>query len=181
MNRAGRRVLAAGAMLLLVESGAKAGEPALKRLFEGRLVFATYGRDDGLEDLNVEALLQDRTGFLWIGTDNGLYRFDGRRFVKMGTDLASLDRRVTALHETPDGALYVGTSAGLARLERGRFVALGAESGLPASEILEGLIATGPGQKLLVGTRQGLFVQEEGTFVRVPRPDGGAEIGRAHV
>ncbi len=176
MKRARRGALAAGALLLLLARSADADEPAAAaRLFEGRLVFATYGRDDGLEDLNVEALLQDRTGFLWLGTDNGLYRFDGRGFVRMGTELASLDTRVTALHEAPDGALYVGTRAGLARREKERFIALGGESGLPASEILEGLIATGAGGKLLVGTREGLYAEAGGRFVPVPRPDGGAE------
>ncbi len=176
MNRAGRGVLAAGALLLFVARAAGADEPAgAARLFEGRLVFATYGRDDGLEDLNVEAILQDRTGFLWLGTGNGLYRFDGRRFVRMGANLASLDTRVTALHEAPDGVLYVGTGAGLARREKEPFVALGRESGLPASEILAGLIATDPGGRLLVGTRQGLYREEGGRFVPVPRPDGGPE------
>lgn len=176
MSRSRRGNLAAGILLLLVARGAGGDEPAsAARLFEGRLVFSNYGRDDGLEDLNVEALLQDRTGFLWVGTDSGLYRFDGRAFVRMGTDLASLDTRVAALHETPDGVLYVGTSTGLARREKGQFVALGGESGLPASEILAGLIATGPGGKLLVGTREGLYAEAGGRFVPVPRPDGGAE------
>jgi diguanylate cyclase (GGDEF)-like protein len=176
MNRKGRRALAAGALLLLVARGAGAdGSAAATRLFRGRLVFATYGRDDGLEDLNVETLLQDRTGFLWLGTGSGLYRFDGRRFVRMGTELASLDTRITALHEAPDGVLYVGTSTGLARREKKQFIALGGELGLPASEILEGLIATDAGGLLLVGTRQGLFAGARGRFVRVPRPDGGGE------
>lgn len=176
MNRIVRGTLAAGALLLFVARGAGADvSGAAARLFEGRLVFATYGRDDGLEALNVEALLQDRTGFLWAGTDSGLYRFDGRGFARMGTDLAALDAQVTALYEAPDGVLYVGTSAGLARREKDRFVALGGESGLPASEILAGLIATDPGGILLVGTRQGLYAGARGRFVRVPRPDGGAE------
>ncbi len=176
MIRQVRKALGAGTLLLLATRPAPAaGPPGAGRFFEGRLVFATYGRDDGLEDLNVQALLQDRTGVLWIGTDSGLYRFDGRRFVRMGTDLASLDGRILSLCETPDGVLYVGTGAGLARLEKGRFVALGGESGLPVSEILEGSIAADAGGRLLVGTRQGLFAEEEGRFVPVPRPDGGAE------
>lgn len=176
MNPTGPRALAAAALFFLLARGAGADESAAAvRLFEGRLVFATYGRDDGLEALNVEALLQDRMGFLWLGTDSGLYRFDGRRFVRMGTDLASLDTRITALYETPDGVLYVGTSAGLARREKEQFVALGGESGLPQSEILAGLIATDPGGLLLVGTRQGLYAGARGRFVRVRRPDGGPE------
>jgi len=61
----------AAALLLLLAAGpgrARGGEPATagRPLFEGRFVFATYGRDDGLGDLNAESLLQDRTGFLWV-------------------------------------------------------------------------------------------------------------------
>ena len=38
----------------------------------------------GLTNLDVLSLLQDRTGFLWVGTDNGLYRYDGRHFRMFG-------------------------------------------------------------------------------------------------
>ncbi len=40
---------------------------------------------DGLGNLSVNCLLQDRTGFLWIGTESGLYRYDGSRFWRFGT------------------------------------------------------------------------------------------------
>ena len=145
-------------------------------LFEGRYVFATFGRDDGLGDLNAESLLQDRTGFLWVGTDNGLYRYDGRQFVRTGAELAALDTRVSVLHETPDGILFAGTSTGLARREGDRFVAIGEESGLPASEILDGQIASDGAGHVWVGTSKGLFVGEAGSFRLVPRPGGLPEV-----
>ncbi len=170
------------AVLLLFIFGFEllAREPAGGRapgpLFEGRYVFATYGRDDGLGDLNVESLLQDRTGFLWVGTDNGLFRYDGRQFVRMGAALAALDTRVGVLHETLKGVLLAGTSTGLARREGGEFVAVGEESGLPASRIPDGQIASDETGRIWVGTERGLFVGEEGRFRLVPRPGGEPEV-----
>ena len=140
--------------------------------FEGRYVFTLYGREDGLADLNVESLLQDRKGFLWVGTDDGLFRFDGRQFVKLGAELAALDTRINVLHETKDGTLWAGTRTGLARLEGGRFVAVGAESGLPATEVLGGLLASDDAGRLWVGTASGLFLFEGGLFRAVPRSGG---------
>ncbi len=40
----------------------------------------TYGVADGMSSRNVNCFLQDSKGFLWIGTNNGLNRFDGTRF-----------------------------------------------------------------------------------------------------
>ncbi len=42
----------------------------------------TYGRAEGLLNLNPQCLLQDREGYLsWVGTQNGLFRYDGGRFL----------------------------------------------------------------------------------------------------
>ena len=40
---------------------------------------------EGLGDLNVNCIAQDRTGYLWVGTENGLYRYDGAQFRSMAT------------------------------------------------------------------------------------------------
>jgi len=42
--------------------------------------FRQYGPSDGLTNLGVNCLLQDHTGYLWVGTDNGLFRYDGNTF-----------------------------------------------------------------------------------------------------
>ena len=76
---------------------------------------------DGLSHNTVLCLLQDRRGFLWIGTADGLNRFDGYAFAVFRhdpADPASLsDNTVQALAEGPDGVLWVGTAAGLDRLD----------------------------------------------------------------
>ncbi|MBU6249425.1 MAG: hypothetical protein KGN77_16950, partial [Xanthomonadaceae bacterium] len=43
-----------------------------------------FGRKSGLESQTVNAMLQDRRGFIWVGTEMGLYRFNGSAFERMG-------------------------------------------------------------------------------------------------
>ena len=44
-----------------------------------RYNFKFYGEEEGLQNLAVQVVLQDRAGFLWAGTQNGLFRYDGSR------------------------------------------------------------------------------------------------------
>ena len=75
---------------------------------------------DGLSGDQIRALLQDRRGFLWIGTNTGLSRFDGRSFATF-TQIDGLpSQEVNALLETRDGTLWIGTTGGLARLRPDR-------------------------------------------------------------
>lgn len=78
---------------------------------------------DGLPDNTVTAILQDHLGFLWLGTPNGLARYDGYQYLTYKPDReipGSLSgRTVTALLEDRDGTLWVGTrQGGLNRLDR---------------------------------------------------------------
>ena len=73
--------------------------------------FVNYGASDGLPSNSVYAITQDAEGFLWIGTGNGLARFDGTSFQVWQEDLPS--RRVSALTVDREGRLWVGTTAGL--------------------------------------------------------------------
>jgi len=71
---------------------------------------------DGLSQNEVYAILQDRSGFLWFGTDNGLDRFDGYQFEHYRhrrDDTASLsESRAYSLLEDRKGNVWVGTVAG---------------------------------------------------------------------
>ena len=69
--------------------------------FLGRFQFHTYGNEEGLSDLSVECVIQDRLGFLWAGTDDGLFRFDGKRLEKFGAEQGLPQTRVYQLYETP--------------------------------------------------------------------------------
>ncbi|HEY3938543.1 MAG TPA: ATP-binding protein [Bryobacteraceae bacterium] len=68
---------------------------------------------EGLGNLSVNCLLQDRTGFIWVGTERGLYRYDGSRFWEFGTAEGLPSGFVTALHLDQSGRLWVGTRDGL--------------------------------------------------------------------
>src|SRR3984885_9009339 len=69
---------------------------------------------DGLGNLSVNCLLQDRSGFLWIGTESGLYQYDGSRFWQFGQKEGLPSVFVRALSLDRDGRLWVGTRDGLA-------------------------------------------------------------------
>lgn len=83
---------------------------------EPELRLERVGLDDGLSQASVYTVLRDRRGFVWIGTQDGLNRYDGysiRIFKRDSSDSESLsDNFVTALQEGPDGALWIGTWAG---------------------------------------------------------------------
>ena len=77
--------------------------------------FHNFGREAGLTNLEVQCLYQDRVGFLWVGTENGLYRYEGGRFTFFGKENGLPGAAVESIHQTDDGTLWVGTREGLAR------------------------------------------------------------------
>ena len=94
--------------------------------------------EEGLPQSSVQALVQTRDGYIWIGTQEGLARFDGVRFKvfdKANTpELVS--NIVTSLWEAPDGTLWVGTDGGGAvRYQGGKFSPLTVKDGLSSDRI----------------------------------------------
>jgi ligand-binding sensor domain-containing protein/serine phosphatase RsbU (regulator of sigma subunit) len=77
--------------------------------------------ENGLAHNHVQCVLQDRQGFLWIGTQAGLDRYDGYAFTSFRHNPkqpGSLpDNRVLCLLEDQEKRLWVGTANGLARLD----------------------------------------------------------------
>jgi ligand-binding sensor domain-containing protein/two-component sensor histidine kinase len=76
--------------------------------------------ESGLSHSNVTALLKDKRGFLWVGTENGLNRYDGnevRIYLHEAADELSLpDDWINSLSEDAQGFIWVGTKSGLAKL-----------------------------------------------------------------
>ncbi|GMU44544.1 MAG: hypothetical protein IT479_14475 [Xanthomonadales bacterium] len=82
---------------------------------QAELFFESVGDAESIPDNNVSALAQDAQGFLWIGTPDGLIRYDGYRFRRFDNDPAGADAPgghfVRALLRARDGRLWVGTNA----------------------------------------------------------------------
>jgi signal transduction histidine kinase/ligand-binding sensor domain-containing protein len=121
-----------------------------------RYQFRYFGMEDGLGTA-ITGLLQDRTGFLWVGTSNGLFRYDGSHFQRYGLEDGLPSVSIRAVHQSPDGALWVATGRGLARLRRDRFelvpTGTGGNPDLRAVDSApDGTLYVGYGGGLLIGS-----------------------------
>jgi ligand-binding sensor domain-containing protein/two-component sensor histidine kinase len=91
---------------------------------------------DGLPQDTVKAITQTADGYLWLGTDEGLARFDGYEFTTFDKSDGNLpSNSITALAATADGALWIGTSAGLTEYHDKRFRTFTTRDGLPDDAI----------------------------------------------
>ena len=91
-----------------------------------------WNQEDGLPQDTVRALAQTPDGYLWIGTDEGLARFDGYEFTAFNRRGGALpSNTVSALTVTSDGTLWISTPAGLVRYRGGVFHTLTRADGLP--------------------------------------------------
>lgn len=106
-------------------------------------------------------LFEDSMGALWVTSDQGLFRREGERWLKMGRDQGLPDEVVTSLVEDYEGAVWIGTAhAGLVRwLGRDRFVRWTARTGLPTDVVLA--VARSSAGTLAIGTQAGLALIDE--------------------
>lgn len=181
--RAGRCVLGglAGALCLACVAPAPGATARWDAMASPQ--FRHYSVDNGLANNALTALAQDRDGFLWIGSQSGLMRFDGYRFriyQHDPRDAGSIPSNfVQSLFADAVGNLWVGTAnAGLARFDprTGRYVSypVGGARGFRAANA-EAVIDDGK-NGLWVGTDGGLdhltVPTGEVTHYDSPRGDG---------
>lgn len=86
-------------------------------LFGQSHYFKRYQVENGLSNSTVFCSLQDRNGFLWFGTKDGLNRFDGYNFKIFQTDADDTksigDNFIRSIYEDPNGGIWLGTNNGL--------------------------------------------------------------------
>lgn len=89
-------------------------------------LYRIWSVESGLPQISVTALVQDEQGFLWVGTQNGLARFDGLNFQVFNTantaDFSS--NLITALHIDKQQRLWVGTVNGLMLYHHNKFTVI---------------------------------------------------------
>lgn len=110
------------------------GHPSVRR----------FSTADGLPHDTVYAVTRDRDGYLWIGTQNGAARYDGRRFTTFDMPDAATSNYVRDLLAARDGSLWFARqNGGVVRLKDGRTTVLGVAQGLPSGRV--NTVAESPG------------------------------------
>jgi ligand-binding sensor domain-containing protein len=130
--------------------------------------------EDGLPRNCVQAVVQTRDGYLWVGTQGGLARFDGVRFTVFNkSNVPQMSNaNVVALHEARDGSLWIATGwGGMLRLKDGQFVHYGQTNGLAHEAVLSMICETRDGA-LWFGTLKGLSRFKNGRFTTFGETNG---------
>ena len=122
--------------------------------------FSNLSVKDGLSQLHVTCIYQDKLGYMWFGTRNGLNKFNGNSFDifwnHANNDQSISNNIINCITEDNEGNLWVGTENGLNKLDksRERFKRY-YHSNQSGCNILS--LCISQGDTLLVGTNSGLF------------------------
>jgi ligand-binding sensor domain-containing protein/signal transduction histidine kinase len=164
------RALAAAAALLMGPREAAALDPARPLADHVRRLWRTA---DGLPHNSVRQVVQGRDGYLWLGTPNGLVRFDGVRFTVFNrrNTTGMADDEIQALFEDTQGRIWFGTrTGGVGRLGAGAPAFLSTANGLAGTNVYA--IAEEPGGAIWLGTTAGLTRLEGGSARSFTVADG---------
>ena len=134
--------------------------------------FRPYNMNSGLSHNSGLALLQDRDGYIWIGTRDGLNRFDGIDFIlfrhNFFDSLSLSNNQVNCLLEGSDNCIWIGTANGLNRFRREtgkfeRFMNFPDSTGAAGNYIRA--MCEVPGNKIWVSTTTGISVYDLKTSI----------------
>jgi ligand-binding sensor domain-containing protein len=139
--------------------GASAQERRVSPLLQ--YIHKIYTSEDGLPQNRARALVQTYDGFLWIGTQDGLARFNGTTFqayTKENTP-ALHHNDITSLLQAEDSSLWIGTFNGLAQLKKGVFTYHPINTGP-----VRGLASDRAGNLWIATMNKGIYKYRDGKF-----------------
>jgi ligand-binding sensor domain-containing protein/signal transduction histidine kinase len=147
--------------LLLVCGGNALALDSRRELSE--LSHQVWLTENGLPQNTVHSLAQTRDGYVWIGTEEGLARFDGIKFTIFDKQkIPELKSNyIRALFVDRRGALWIGTAEGLVQMQGGKFTTFTTNEGLPSNTI-QGIYEDRK-NNLWVATANGLGLFKEGS------------------
>jgi len=135
-------------------------------------VHEAWQPDDGLPYSHITAVIQTNDGYIWVGTQEGLARFDGVRFTVFDknntTELKG--NHIDVLFEDRRGNLWIGATGGLTRLKNGEFTLYTSQNGLPG-DIIRSICGDRQGA-LWIAFRNGISHFKNETFVSYTAKDG---------
>jgi PAS domain S-box-containing protein len=119
-------------------------------------ILSHWDVEDGLPHNSIRQILQTRDGYLWVGTQQGLARFDGLKFTTFNrrNTPAFHSNMITSLVEAGDGSLWIGTSVGLVHFAGDRFTGYTRTEGLKTDTV--NALCVAPDGSLWVGSREGV-------------------------
>jgi ligand-binding sensor domain-containing protein/signal transduction histidine kinase len=153
-------------------SSARPGEAGLGALSDIRAIsFQTWQKQQGLLPGRLRALAQTADGYLWLGSDNGLARFDGMHFTPFHGQQGVHVGAVAVLFGDSRGALWIGSEeSGLSCWQFEHLGSWTSRDGLPSDSIRA--LAEDATGRVWVGTDRGLVLCREGHLL----PLAGAEL-----
>jgi diguanylate cyclase (GGDEF)-like protein len=164
------RFILATSLLLITPSSVMALD-STKALTQ--FIHTIWQTKDGLPQNTVTAIAQTSDGYLWLGTREGLARFDGVRFTVFTSESTPelAQSQILSLLADRKGRLWIGTwGGGLTLLEGGRFTRFSAAEGLP-SDLIAAIFEDRQG-RIWVGTDGGGAARLDGRrFVAIPSRD----------
>jgi ligand-binding sensor domain-containing protein len=133
--------------------------------------FKLFQVDKEQNDLRIQCMIQDAEGFIWIGTSNGLYKFNGLEFFRIKND-SVLDSSITALREDRRGKMWVGFKSGkIAALENRSLNFLFPTEKMPHTAIHD-MIEDSDGRMWFATNGEGLFYFSDNQVRHITTADG---------
>lgn len=87
---------------------------------ENSIIFENITKEDGLSQATVEAIIQDNKGYIWIGTNDGLNRYNGDEIIEFKSSVDKkntiISNYIICLAEDKNNNLWVGTDQGISRI-----------------------------------------------------------------
>jgi signal transduction histidine kinase/CheY-like chemotaxis protein/ligand-binding sensor domain-containing protein len=134
-----------------------------------------YGQAEGLTNLSATALVQETAGFLWIGTQNGLFRYDGARFDVFDTAQGLPSSEIVSLADS-GSTLLVATTRGIAFFTHEHFIPIPFNGAQATTTRREG-VAADDDENVYLATGRGLLVRRHmGPAVMLRAPGGDQTI-----
>lgn len=146
------------------------------------IVFNRITVDDGLSQTTVQYLFQDSKGYMWIGTVDGLNRYNGHEFeiykYKEGHGKSISDNYISAINEDEDGYIWVGTSGGLNRINTEKNEIREYYSGIDGCNLSDNNITEiliDSNKAIYIATENGLnlYDKENDNFIRLYEEEAG--------
>jgi len=144
---------------------------SLDKCFPQLLPLKVYTTEDNLPNSSITTISQDASGHLWIGTLDGVSKFDGIEFRNFSLKEGLIDRVILSIYANEDGTVWIGTYAGLSKYENEKIKNFTTENGLIENEIW--CIAKGVNNEIWFGTlSKGISIYSKNKFKTLTTKDG---------